>query len=205
MPHLTKDLARVFAKCNLNTTQWRVLWAIIYLETQMSAIADIQTITNLSSTLITKALETLYNRNIINITAHRNLLKNIYYIEPDITNWTTNASMERLPLNAQCKRCGAQENLERHHMTHRTDGGKNNTSNITIYCHGCHIYNHTLESICNAIKHEIQPNRLTVLKLRKSVTIEQNKPHLIRIRGYKSYWLFNKCNLPPKKKNQKEV
>lgn len=40
--------------------------------------------------------------------------------------------------NYTCQRCGSEQNLEVHHMTPRTEGGKDQDSNLITLCKACH-------------------------------------------------------------------
>jgi len=95
-----------------------------------------------------------------------------------------------------CERCGYLNNLERHHVKARAEGGKDDPSNLKWLCRACHDYQHAKEAVLKAINAE--KRRLAVLEKRLALIERENTPEKIRQRGYQSYFDFYKEPLPDK-------
>ena len=91
----------------------------------------------------------------------------------------------------KCSRCGSTENIEKHHIIHRVNGGSNDIDNLCELCTYCHDYQHAKENIeyyINKCESKHQFRRLKIWQYRLHVLEEFNTPELILQRGYKTYW-----------------
>ena len=86
-----------------------------------------------------------------------------------------------------CTRCGTNENIEKHHIIQKSEGGKNNKKNLKNLCVSCHDYEHTKRNIDKSIKYYIK--RLELLNYRLEVLNDLNSVDLIKQFGYRSYWI----------------
>jgi hypothetical protein len=87
---------------------------------------------------------------------------------------------------AACTRCGAVCNIEKHHIKHRANGGRDAPENLKDLCTACHDYQHAKENIIGGI--ELYENKLRILRHRLEVLESLNQPELIKVNGYQSYW-----------------
>ena len=109
-----------------------------------------------------------------------------------------------------CVRCGRTENIEKHHIIQRIDGGGNAESNIQALCLACHDYEHARRAIQYKLEYEIkrqQKDRIALYEYRLKVLNELNTPEFIRARGtYIGYWVDNKTHyLPSRIPTKKEA
>lgn len=90
-----------------------------------------------------------------------------------------------------CSRCGSSNQIEKHHIVYRVNGGSNDPDNIKDLCRACHDYQHSLENIQSHIQRSIkrkQTARLKIWQYRLQVLETLNTPELIRVNGFTSYW-----------------
>jgi hypothetical protein len=101
-----------------------------------------------------------------------------------------------------CSRCGGNFKIEKHHIVHRVNGGKDSPENLIPLCWHCHKYQHTKESILDEIKlateqMKTQANakrfyywirNLKLLTYRLEVNEELNTVMNIHAYGYRKYW-----------------
>jgi hypothetical protein len=45
-----------------------------------------------------------------------------------------------------CVACGAQDDLQHHHLVTRAEGGSNDKTNLIALCHGCHLKPHARQA-----------------------------------------------------------
>ena len=92
----------------------------------------------------------------------------------------------------QCYRCGRTDQIERHHIKHRADGGTDEESNLRDLCLPCHDYQHSLENIefhikLNEKKHQDERKQIWLYRLKVLNCL--NAPEIIKLRGtFVSYW-----------------
>ncbi len=82
-----------------------------------------------------------------------------------------------------CNRCGNTENIHKHHIRHKIDGGGDEPENIKCLCRGCHIYHH---------KRDILLKHIATWTARLEIIDKENTIDLIKERGYHGYWTTEK-------------
>ena len=107
-----------------------------------------------------------------------------------------------------CRRCGATERLERHHIKQRAYGGGDEASNLEDLCLACHDYEHAKREVVGGLRRAMasrfahqsrEKDRIWRLIFRLAVLRALNSPDVIRDRGtYTSYWTVEATRaLPP--------
>lgn len=86
-----------------------------------------------------------------------------------------------------CKRCGATEHLEKHHIIQKSEGGSNSKKNLEYLCKDCHDLEHAHRNIIKKI--EYYERMFTLLYHRLDVLQQLNTIELIKEFGYRSYWI----------------
>ena len=106
-------------------------------------------------------------------------------------------------ISLTCIRCGRTEQLEKHHIRQRRDGGSDAPENKEVRCSACHDYEHTRRHLIAALEYERgrgQADRIKVYEHRLEVLDWLNSPKLIRERGkYISYWEDNSTHYLPRR------
>ena len=111
-----------------------------------------------------------------------------------------------------CARCGSDYRIEKHHIIHKINGGKDTEDNLVELCRHCHKYQHAKEKLLdtliiwfNEMRHVITPKRLSYIRARVELTIvrlevleAENTPLLIAARGYYPYWNNENTHNPVK-------
>ena len=87
----------------------------------------------------------------------------------------------------QCKRCGRNKDIERHHIKPKSEGGKDEETNYRDLCKDCHDFTHAQMAIKKRIAY--YEKRLKLLKHRLSVCEELNSRENIVKFGYRTYWV----------------
>ena len=116
-------------------------------------------------------------------------------------------------MEKSCSRCKRTENLEKHHIIFKSQGGSDKKSNLRNLCRDCHDYIHTESKVVDEIKHnlnsikwwaehfrsknadqvirriEYKIKRIKLLTKRLQVLRELNSIENIKIHGYRTYWV----------------
>jgi len=104
--------------------------------------------------------------------------------------------------NMSCIRCGGDYKIEKHHIIHKINGGKDNPENMAELCRHCHKYQHAKEKLLDTLMYYLNDARNVFrsmkpkyirehveLTLKRLEYLEQeNTPLQIRARGYYPYW-----------------
>lgn len=191
IPNTTVDQ---LAKSNFSQYQWRVLLAIILTDGKPTSFYDFQEITYIPAQHITRTISSLISRHIIIKT--QNESANSYIINTDYLLWRKSTKLQPIQKGTRCSRCGNKADLERHHISYRSDGGEDDESNISVLCRACHDYQHAIESVESSLAKEKQPDRIVILQRRRDILIKENTPELIVSRGYKPYWFIDNTQMP---------
>ncbi len=101
-----------------------------------------------------------------------------------------------------CVRCGGNFKIEKHHIVHKINGGRDTKDNLVELCQYCHKYQHAKENLLNALimwfnemRPINKPKRMKYIKDRVQLTLKrievleaENMPLMILQRGYYAYW-----------------
>ena len=109
-----------------------------------------------------------------------------------------------------CARCGRNENIEKHHIIPKSEGGSEDDKNKKELCLACHDFIHArrlLKSHLKIEKRRGDVNRIKVWEHRLERLNKINKPKLIKARGsYISYWTDDTTHyLPPRGLTKKQA
>jgi len=121
-----------------------------------------------------------------------------------------------------CRRCGRNDDIEKHHIIQRVDGGTDEPENLEDLCSACHDYEHAKREIINKIGHTQEKlnkaykisrknalkEYLDMLNHRLEVLKSLNAPEQIRLTGkYTTYWVVETTHdiipIPPENKYYK--
>ena len=103
-----------------------------------------------------------------------------------------------------CVRCGGDFQIEKHHIVHKINGGKDIKDNMVELCRHCHKYQHAKERLLDNLISYLNGMRLinklkrkrigffisrVELTLKRLEVLEsENTPLQIASRGYYKYW-----------------
>jgi len=57
-------------------------------------------------------------------------------------NWLETAKADRSLLGLVCERCGSTDRVERHHIIHKANKGRDCPINLMLLCYYCHRRKH---------------------------------------------------------------
>lgn len=58
-------------------------------------------------------------------------------------NWRGLTRNKKQDAGNKCQKCGSSDRLDVHHILPLTRGGTNNTLNLIVLCHACHLKRHS--------------------------------------------------------------
>ncbi len=101
-----------------------------------------------------------------------------------------------------CIRCGSNTQIEKHHIIHKINGGRDTKDNLVELCRHCHKYQHAKERLLdtlimwfNEMRSINKTKRFGDIKARVELTRKrleiletENTPLQIASRGYYPYW-----------------
>ena len=91
----------------------------------------------------------------------------------------------------KCSRCGrCTDDMEKHHIHLKSEGGGNRKTNLMVLCRACHDYQHTRYNILLRLScPKCSYGRSTLWQHRLRILDKLNTPEKIRESGsYISYW-----------------